>query len=620
MRLSQNRTTANVGAAVYRVRSIAVRVSVASVAIYLVFIGLVLSPANAVIEPLPLAQKFDHNPKVLALLAEAQADLNADQLAAALTKLKIAAGIEPKNPIVLAWLGITLNAGGDFAGAEDALQRARVLGAPDELALAPLLSAKLSLGETQAVLDLYPDPAPSNQGFHAALVLRARASAFQTLGDSARASDAMNRSLLILHDFDGEMTAGRIALQQKNFAGAEARADEALKLKPDDIGPLLLKIDAAMQNAEQANAIGIVEKLVADRPRSMTARLARIKVYLSAGLTDKARPDVNLILAQKPDLLIARYFRAVILARSNDVAGAWSIAHSLPTPYLLTDPGMAMNVANMAVGAGFLESGAAILNATVFRYPSLLDARLQLADVRLRQNSPEYALNALALVEDSKDPRVAISFARAYLLKHNSANAPRYIERAIELRGGEALRVLGKGVALKSLSDWLAHHRDDKLVERQYAVLLLGFGELAKAKIAYEQLVRENPADAFSLNNLAWLVVKDDPARALTLAQRAVAQSPASPDYLDTLGSMQLNRSDFKSALVSLQRAHQLRMSDPEIAYHLALAFVANRQRVPAVPLLEAAIARGGFNDLNAAQTLLASLRRTQPKPERKSK
>jgi tetratricopeptide (TPR) repeat protein len=530
----------------------------------------------------------------------------------ALTKLKVAAGIEPKNPIVLAWLGIALNASGDLAGAEDTLHRARILGAPDELALGPFLDAKLSLGENQAVLDLFPDPVPTDRGFSAGMILRARASALQTLGASARASDAINRSLVILHDFDGVMTAGRIALQQQNFANADARADEALRLRPADIGPVLLKIDVAMQKGEQANGIALVEKLVAAKPRSMAARLARIKVYLSAGLTAKAKPDVNLILAQKRDLLIARYFQAVIRARSNDVSGAWSIAHSLPTPYVLTEPGMALNVANMAVGAGFLESGAAILNAAVFRYPNLLDARLQLADVRLRQNSPQYALNVLALVEDSKDSRVAILFARAYLMKHDASNAQRYIERAIELGGGEGLRVLGKDVALKSLSDWLAKHPDNDQVQRQYAVVLSGFGDLAKARIEFEELVRGHPTDAFSLNNLAWLVVKDDPRRSLLLAQRAVKQTPTSPDYLDTLGCMQLSQSDFKGALASLQQAHQLRAADSEIAYHLALAFEANGDRAAALEILQAAVSEGKFRDVDAAKALLASWQKTR--------
>ena len=91
--------------------------------------------------------------------------------------------------------------------------------------------------------------------------------------------------------------------------------------------------------------------------------------------------------------------------------------------------------------------------------------------------------------------------------------------------------------------------------------------------------MREYPADGHSLNNLAWLVVKDDPARALAMAQRAVKADPQAPDFLDTLGSMQMNRADNKGAVVSLQKAHDLRPDDPEISYHLALAFEASGEK-----------------------------------------
>lgn len=119
--------------------------------------------------------------------------------------------------------------------------------------------------------------------------------------------------------------------------------------------------------------------------------------------------------------------------------------------------------------------------------------------------------------------------------------------------------------------------------------------------------MREYPGDGHSLNNLAWLVVKDDPVRALALAQRAVKADPQAPDFLDTMGSMQMNRSDFKGAAVSLQKAHELRADDPEISYHLALAFEAGGEKAKSQAILQGLIKRGGFGDLDAAKNLLAS-------------
>jgi cytochrome c-type biogenesis protein CcmH/NrfG len=157
------------------------------------------------------------------------------------------------------------------------------------------------------------------------------------------------------------------------------------------------------------------------------------------------------------------------------------------------------------------------------------------------------------------------------------------------------------------LRDYLALHPDNKLVKKQYAILLLGFGELAKAKAVYEQVVREDPADAVALNNLSWLVVKDNPGRALALAQRAVQADPRSANNLDTLGCMQMNRSDARGAVESLQRAHDMAPDNAEIFYHLALAHEASGNGAESQAILQTLVKRGGFNSLEAAKTLLAS-------------
>ena len=568
-----------------------------------------LAEASAAVDPAPFSTREPTlNAKILDLLNDAQKDIKAGKLPDGIRKLNLAASLEPSNPNILARLAVALNMVGQYQNALDRLRRARRLkGASDDVTLGPLLESMLSLGQNQNVLDLFPDPAPTDRSYTAGMILRGRASALQVLGDSASATVAMNRSLAILRDYDGLMTAGRIALMQGNFDAADAQADQALKLKPGDIDAAMLKIDLAMQRRQPARAVEMVERLVADNPNSVSALLTRIKVYLSTDRADKAEPDVDRIMAERPNMPIAQYFKAVILARHGDAKGAWAIAHSLPKEYIQVDPGLALNVANMADAAGYMDSAAAILNVAVLRFPGLLEPRLRLADIRLHQKSPEHALNALTLVQDSTDPRVMVRFARIALMKKDQREAQKFITRTIDAGGGEELRTLDKDVALKSLGDYLARHPGNKLVKKQYAILVLGFGELAKARVLYEQLVRDDPADALALNNLAWLVVQDNPGRALTLAQRAVKANPSSPDYLDTLGSMQMNRSDNKGAVASLQKAHALRPDDAEISYHLALALEAGGNSAQSQAILQALIKRGGFGDLEAAKNLLAS-------------
>jgi tetratricopeptide (TPR) repeat protein len=565
-----------------------------------------LSSASAAVDPAPFSSNDPSFSKdVQQLLDGAEKAMKVGKKEEGLRLLNMASNLAPNNPFVVARFAAALNMGGNFQDALTRLQRARKLGAPEDVLLGPTLEAMLSMGQNQVVLDLYPDPGAKTT-YSAGMILRGRASALQALGDSAGASAAVQRSLAILNDYDGVMTAARIGLMQGGFDSADAQLDAALKLRPGDIDASILKIDVAMQKKMPAKAQQMAEKLVSDYPRSVAALLTRIKVYLSTDRADKAEPDVDRILEEKA-LPIARYFKAVILARHNDVKGAWEIAHSLPKEYFQLDPGVAINIANMAIGAGYMDSGATILTVAVQRFPYYTEPRLQLADIRLRQNSPEHAINALALLRDSKDPRVMVLFARVALLKKDRAEARKYLEQAIDAGGGEQLRTVDKQTALQIMSDYVAHHPGNKPAKKQYALLLLGFGDLPKAKELYEQFAAQDPKDALSLNNLSWLVVQDDPRRALALAQAAVRIAPGFANYLDTLGSMQMNTGDYKGAVVSLQKANALAPDNAEFAYHLALALEAAGEGGQSQVLLQTLVKRGGFGELDAAKTLLAS-------------
>jgi Tfp pilus assembly protein PilF len=565
--------------------------------------------ANAVERGAPAGPFPSTNPKVAGLFYDARTALRADDIRRALLDLKLAVGMEPANSYVMTELGIAFNQGGSFANAEDTLRRARSLGASDEMVLGPLFEAMLARNENQALLDLFPDPASSDLRPLAATVLRARAAALEALQDEVAAQSAMERSLAIRRDFDGLMTAARIAYRRENWGDANRLMDEALKLAPGNSEARVFKIGVALKEDDETGALAIAEQLVADKPRSLTARLARIRVYLSTGLIDKAKQEVDRLLSRQSDLIIANYYRAIILARRGNVSAAWSVAHALPAEFVQSRVDVSVNVANMALGAGFLDSAATILNAAVFANPRLLELRLELAEIRLRQQSPQYALNALAVVEDSKDPRVAVLFARAYMMSKRPAVAQRYIDRAIEQGGGELLTTLGKEIAVQSMRDWISHHPDNLLVRRQYAHLLLRLRELAGAREQYEQLAREHPDDAVALNNLSWLVFNESPARALSLARRAVQLVPGSADYWDTLGCMQLRQRDASGALTSLRRAHQLRERDSEVTFHLAMALDANRARPAAKALLATLVSRDDFADRENARRLLAAWR-----------
>ena len=548
-------------------------------------------------------------PTLEQFLTRAQHSLAAGQVQQALSDLNLAVGLDPGNPKARTQLGIALLESGDYPQAEVQLRYALSRGAKRDDVLAPLFEVMLARGEEQALLDLYPDPNASDNSPSAATILRGRAAALQQLGDSAGANSAITRSLSIRPDLSGFMTAARIALLQHQLERANSFAEDALGLSPNNFDALVLEISTALAAMDEVRALAIADRLVAAHPDNLPARLARINTLMATGNFQKAQPEIDWVLKKAPNNVVAHYYEAIILARQNKASSAWAIAHTLPPEFVQSRAEVSVNIADMAVAAGYLDSGAAILSAAVAKYPNLLDARLKLALYRLRQNSPQYALNVLAPVADSQDPRVAILLAQAYLKTSRANEAQASIDRAISLGGGEQLLALGPDLARNNLHSWLDRNPSNIAVRAQYAQLLVRLGDITDARVQYEQILRAQPTDVSALGGLAVLVVGDDPKRALQLAQNAVQVAPTSPDALDALGWVELTLANKADALSLLQRAHDLRPLDGKISYHLAMALSASGSQDAAKALLQVAIARAGFDDLEKAKALLASWR-----------
>lgn len=96
--------------------------------------------------------------------------------------------------------------------------------------------------------------------------------------------------------------------------------------------------------------------------------------------------------------------------------------------------------------------------------------------------------------------------------------------------------------------------------------------DYSSAKDAYQKSLSENPQNAPILNNLAflYLVRKEDLREAERLVRRAIEIDPAGkPYYLDTLGSLFLERNEPDLALSVYQEAEMLAPSDPAFLSHL---------------------------------------------------
>jgi serine/threonine protein kinase/Flp pilus assembly protein TadD len=140
--------------------------------------------------------------------------------------------------------------------------------------------------------------------------------------------------------------------------------------------------------------------------------------------------------------------------------------------------------------------------------------------------------------------------------------------------GTEAMKIFGDIVGLTEKDKRLTAE-ERKALSRKYTVREK---ELRARVVSYCQWIKD-PASANLVNEVAWYLATfpdsrfRDPAGALPLAEKAVAQKPAESMYWNTLGVARYRRGDWKGAVTALEKATQLNGgSDPTDGFFLAMA------------------------------------------------
>ncbi len=188
-----------------------------------------------------------------------------------------------------------------------------------------------------------------------------------------------------------------------------------MKLAPNNQQALLIAVLLKRQTGSPADVLASAGRFVQRAPYNLIARALRIESLLALNRDPEAKTELDAMKKQTPRSPYAGYYSGVLKARARDYRGAWDEFQNLTPEFVQGDAGRAMEVARIGVAAGETETAATILAALVARRPELKDARIQLAAVRLSQNSAARALEALAPLKSSTDPAVQGLLAQAWL-------------------------------------------------------------------------------------------------------------------------------------------------------------------------------------------------------------
>jgi tetratricopeptide (TPR) repeat protein len=377
-------------------------------------------------------------------------------------------------------------------------------------------------------------------------------------------------------------------LQAGNFHQARLELRETMKLAPSFLEASLLLSELDIQSGAVRPAIDDLEKIIARRPDALAAYALLITGHLAA----------------RDPIRAATTARALTKADPREPRG----------PYLL---GLALLAQGERAEARDQFERALSLS------PGFVEPLSQLVSLDLAARQPDGALvrvtKQITVVRESAAHQMLLS--QVHVARNESRAAEAALLKAAELDPRLTGPYVGLGLlyaqtgrheeALAKLTEALRINPQDLGLVMARGIIHELIGDIAKAREAYEKVLAINPRFAPAANNLAWLHSEHGGERekALALAQTAKDVAPDDPRISDTLGWILYRRGAYQRALSLLQESAAKLPHNPQVQYHVGMAYAQVGDQVSARKALTAAVnSPVNFQGKEEARKVLAGL------------
>lgn len=569
--------------------------------------------ALAVLRPLLTGQGSDV--ELLALAGEAH--LRARQFDEATALFERASALQPGAATLHTGLALSRMGNGDSARAVTELERAATLerdpARTGMLLVMGYLRANMPDKAMAAVREM------EKRGDNP-LIQNLKGGIFLARADARGARASFERALVFDPAYLPSLTnLERLDALEQRGADTVKRYLAALDKSPRNSALMeaLARLELAANH--RTEAVAWTERARAAQPDSLPLALRAASLFLRAGETKKA-----LLLAQQLQTSHpADPAVTALLAQASVAAGKYAEAADAYARLAALSPGSGRPHLHLAaVRIAQKQNGAALnaLQKALSIEPDLLDARITLINLLLKQGKPAEAMAAASALKQ-RQPEHAAGYkleGDVLSMQGKHAAALQAYEQAfaktpsgpalIQMTG--ALNRLGREAEADArIAQWFKRHPGDVPTRLHVASTKLIKNE-PKAAIAHlESVLKVDPRNLAALNDLAWSYQRIGDAQALALAQRAHAQAPDNPAIMDTLGWIHLERGDLARAMPLLQRASALAPNSAEIHYHFGMVLAKSGDRRAARRELQKAVAAGaGFARREEAKALLQSL------------
>ena len=420
-----------------------------------------------------------------------------------------------------------------------------------------------------------------------------------------------------------QLILGRIALVSGDPKTALASFEKGIQAWPNNAGARFLAGLAARDLGDEDRAIAELRESVRAGVEETDAALELARILYSRGEYKESIAFANMALrgpggptAPEPYVVGARAMTA-----AGQVGRARSSAESLRK---LGYPAMAVrelalierttsgpeasqkviaqNKLDLADPANLEVLQQSVENLSLLGKSKEALAAIDAAAKRTPDSARLYELRGLALGRANDAAGARAAFEKALELDPKSAQAMAGLA-TLRAQGGE----YGQAIELFERADATAP--GDGSFAYSAAQIALASGARDDAIARLRRVVQLHPELAGARNDLAFRLAEDgkDLDLALSLAEQAKRRSPT-PDVLDTLGFVRLQRGEAKEAVAVLEQAVAADPNSASIRYRLASALQKAGDTERARSTFEQALALGDFPEAAAAREQLARL------------
>lgn len=437
---------------------------------------------------------------------------------------------------------------------------------------------------------------------------------------------------------------------------AERRLSEVLRQNPRSAQGLILQGKMALIRRNGKDAVQAFRTVLRDQPELAHVQYLLGQAYLTTGDSSLARESFERAVALQPDLVDANVALATMESRSGQPQSARGRLKAILTSH--PDHRQAMEVLfGLDLAAGDWSHAASMLNR--LRQVEGESAAIFMAEGKLHESRKDVARaisafeRAAAMAVDAEGPLVAL--VQLDLQQKQPERARRRLENLLAAHPhhpyahglmGEVLTVIGRrdsamvhfreasrinprwltpwldaatlsiaqgqaNDAVRVLREGLTANPASEELHMLLASVLASQNSVDEAIAAYDAVLRMNPRNIISANNLAALLAdykQDVPnlERAFLLSREFEKEAPH-PLFLDTLAWVRLKMGHLEDALRIMRQAIVKAPDLPTLNYHLGAAlYQSGRNGEAKVYLAKALKSTEPFQGRREAQQLLA--------------